>query len=93
MKVIVFDLLPYGASIISSRGQELEWPLPKRYFDPEVAQKTYSEHLAAWELMDSLGYYRIGFNDHHTSPYGLMNLLNLMAASAAQRTKNLKLLI
>jgi alkanesulfonate monooxygenase SsuD/methylene tetrahydromethanopterin reductase-like flavin-dependent oxidoreductase (luciferase family) len=94
MKVIVFDLLPYGENLdYLKQGPELEWPLPKRHFDPEVAQKTYEEHLAAWELMDTLGYYGIGFNEHHTSPYGLMNSPNLMASAAAQRTKNLKLLI
>jgi len=94
MKVIVFDLLPYGENLdYLKQGPELEWPLPKRHFDPEVAQKTYAEHLAAWELMDTLGYYGIGFNEHHTSPYGLMNSPNLMASAAAQRTKNLKLLI
>ena len=41
----------------------------------------------------SLGYDGVGFNEHHCSPYGLMNSPNLMAAAAAQRTKKLKLLI
>jgi len=95
MKVIVFDLLPYGENLdhLKNGETELEWPLPKRHFDPEVAMRTYEEHLEAWELMDGLGYYGVGFNEHHTSPYGLMNSPNLMAAAAAQRTKNLKLLI
>ena len=43
--------------------------------------------------MDRLGYDGVGFNEHHTSPYGLMNSPNLLAAAAAQRTKRLKLLI
>ena len=43
--------------------------------------------------MDQLGYDGVGFNEHHCSPYGLMNSPNLMAAAAAQRTKRLKLLI
>src|SRR5205823_11286877 len=47
----------------------------------------------AWEALDRFGYDGVGFNEHHCSPYGLMNSPNLMAASAAQRTKNLKLLI
>ncbi|MBY0324620.1 MAG: LLM class flavin-dependent oxidoreductase, partial [Reyranella sp.] len=34
-----------------------------------------------------------GFNEHHCSPYGLMNSPNLMASAAAQRTRRLKLLI
>ncbi len=43
--------------------------------------------------MDRLGYDGVGFNEHHTSPYGLMNSPNLLAAAAAQRTQRLKLLM
>ena len=60
---------------------------------PDVAVRTYAEHLDAWEEIDRLGYDGVGFNEHHCSPYGLMNSPNLMAAAAAQRTKRLKLLI
>ena len=94
MKVFAFDLLPYGEHLGHLReGTELPWPLPKKHFDPKVAAKTYEEHLQAWTLMDELGYDGIGFNEHHTSPYGLMNSPNLMVAAAAQRTKRLKLLV
>jgi alkanesulfonate monooxygenase SsuD/methylene tetrahydromethanopterin reductase-like flavin-dependent oxidoreductase (luciferase family) len=94
MNVFVFDLVPYDEHLDHLKeGKELPWPLPKRHFKPEVAVRTYAEHLAAWEAMDRLGYDGVGFNEHHTSPYGLMNSPNLLAASAAQRTKRLKLLI
>src|SRR5204862_3082357 len=94
MKVLVFDLLAYGEQLDHLKtGSELPYPLPKRHFKPAVAQQTYAEHLAAWEEMDKLGYDGVGFNEHHCSPYGLMNSPNLMASAAAQRTKNLKLLI
>jgi alkanesulfonate monooxygenase SsuD/methylene tetrahydromethanopterin reductase-like flavin-dependent oxidoreductase (luciferase family) len=94
MKVFVFDLLPYSENLdYLKEGRELEWPLPKKHFKPEVAVNAYEEHLQAWELMDELGYDGVGFNEHHTSPYGLMNSPNIMAAAAAQRTKRLKLLI
>src|SRR6266702_3701525 len=53
----------------------------------------YAEHLEAWEAMDHLGYDGVGFNEHHTSPYGLMNSPNLLAAAVAQRTEKLKILI
>ena len=43
--------------------------------------------------MDRLGYDGVAFNEHHATPYGLMNSPNLLAASAAQRTKKLKLLM
>jgi alkanesulfonate monooxygenase SsuD/methylene tetrahydromethanopterin reductase-like flavin-dependent oxidoreductase (luciferase family) len=95
MKVFVFDLLAYDANLdhLKNGGPELPYPLAKEHFDPDTAMRTYEEHLDAWELLDTCGYDGVGFNEHHCSPYGLMNSPNLMAASAAQRTKNLKLLI
>ncbi|HTT79849.1 MAG TPA: LLM class flavin-dependent oxidoreductase, partial [Stellaceae bacterium] len=96
MKVFVFDLLAYDANLdhLKAAGsQELPYPLPKRHFDRDTAMRTYEEHLDAWEALDRFGYDGVGFNEHHCSPYGLMNSPNLLAASAAQRTKNLKLLI
>src|SRR5689334_17961066 len=94
MKVFVFDLLAYGEKLEHVKvGAELPYPLSQRYFKADVAVRTYAEHLAAWEEMDRLGYDGVGFNEHHCSPYGLMNSPNLLAAAAAQRTKRLKLLI
>jgi alkanesulfonate monooxygenase SsuD/methylene tetrahydromethanopterin reductase-like flavin-dependent oxidoreductase (luciferase family) len=95
VKVFVFDLLPYGENLehLKNGAKELPWPLSRRFFKPEVAVRTYAEHLDAWEELDKLGYDGVGFNEHHTSPYGLMNSPNLLAASAAQRTRRLKLLI
>jgi len=94
MKVFVFDLLAYGEQLEHLKvGNELPYPLPNKYFKAEVAAQTYAEHLEAWEELDRLGYDGVGFNEHHCSPYGLMNSPNLLAAAAAQRTKNLKLLI
>src|SRR5579884_2735400 len=94
VKVFVFDLLPYPENLDHLKvGKELPWPLPGRHFDPEVGARAYAEHLEAWEELDRLGYDGVGFNEHHTSPYGLMNSPNLMAAAASQRTRRLKLLI
>ena len=95
MKVFVFDLLAYGENLdhLKNGGTELPYPLSRQHFRPEVAVRTYAEHLDAWEELDRLGYDGVGFNEHHCSPYGLMNSPNLMASAAAQRTKRLKLLI
>jgi alkanesulfonate monooxygenase SsuD/methylene tetrahydromethanopterin reductase-like flavin-dependent oxidoreductase (luciferase family) len=94
MRVFVFDLLPYGENLDHVKERlELPWPLPGRHFTPEVAVRTYAEHLDAWEEIDRIGYDGVAFNEHHTTPFGLMNSPNLMAAAAAQRTKRLKLLI
>src|ERR1700712_4922021 len=94
MEVFVFDLLPYRKHLDAlETGKALPYPLGKAHFDAQEAVKTYAEHLDAWEEMDKLGYDGVGFNEHHTSPYGLMNSPNLLAAAAAQRTKKMKLLI
>ena len=95
MKVFVFDLLAYDANLdhLKQGGPELPYPLARRHFDAATAMRTYEEHLDAWEALDRLGYDGVGFNEHHCSPYGLMNSPNLMASAAAQRTKRLKLLI
>ena len=94
MKVFVFDLVPYDEHLDHLKvGKELPWPLPARHFKPDVAVRTYAGHLTAWETMDRFGYDGVGFNEHHTSPYGLMNSPNLLAAAAAQRTRRLKLLV
>ena len=95
MKVFVFDLLAYDANLDHLKGDdpELPYPLAKRHFDAATAMRTYEEHLDAWEALDRFGYDGVGFNEHHCSPYGLMNSPNLMASAAAQHTKRLKLLI
>jgi alkanesulfonate monooxygenase SsuD/methylene tetrahydromethanopterin reductase-like flavin-dependent oxidoreductase (luciferase family) len=95
MKVFVFDLVPYDENLdyLKNGGKELPYPLPATHFKPEVAARVYAEHLDAWAELDRLGFDGVGFNEHHCSPYGLMNSPNLLAAAAAQRTKNIKLLI
>jgi len=94
MQVFVFDLVAYARHLDHLRvGSHLPYPLEKKYFDPKVAVQTYAEHLDAWVELEKLGYDGVAFNEHHVTPYGLMNSPNLMAASAAQRTKRLKLLM
>jgi alkanesulfonate monooxygenase SsuD/methylene tetrahydromethanopterin reductase-like flavin-dependent oxidoreductase (luciferase family) len=94
MKVYVFDLLAYGRQFEDFHAKRyIPYPLPGRYFDPEIGARTFEEHLRAWEEMDRLGYDGVGLNEHHTTPHGLMNSPNMMAAVAAQRTKQLKFLL
>src|SRR5262252_8497108 len=94
MQVFGFDLLPYPEHLDHLKvDSELPYPLPKQHFRPDLAVQNYRDHLDAWAYMEELGFDGIGFNEHHTSPYGLMSSPNLMAASAAQRTQRIKLLI
>ena len=94
MQVFGFDLMAYPERLDHLNvDSELPWPLPKKHFKAEAAVRNYREHLEAWALMDELGFDGIGFNEHHTSPYGLMTSPNIMAAAASQRTSKMKLLI
>jgi len=94
VKVFIFDLLPYGKHFDQyKQSKYLPYPLPSDHYDREVAARTYEEHLLCWEEMDKLGYDGVGLNEHHTTPHGMMNSPNMMAAVGAQRTKKLKFLM
>ena len=94
MKVFVFDLVAYGKNLDHLRKDgHLPFPMVKIYFEPEVAVRTYKEHLDAWVELERMGFDGVAFNEHHATPFGLMNSPNLLAASAAQRTSKLKLLM
>ena len=94
MQVFGFDLLPYPEHLDQLKVDgELPYPLPKKHFRPALAVSNYREHLDAWALMEELGFDGIGFNEHHTSPYGLMTSPNIMAAAASQRLSRMKILI
>ena len=94
MRVFGFDLLPYPEHLDHLKVDgELPYPLPRKHFSPALAVSNYREHLDAWALMEELGFDGVGFNEHHTSPYGLMTSPNIMAAAASQRLKRMQILI
>src|ERR1700722_6875595 len=94
MKVYLWDLLAYGKHFDEYKAERfLPYPLPAKHFDPAIAARTYNEHLEAWEELDRLGFDGVALNEHHTTPHGLMNSPNMMAAVGAQRTKRLKFLM
>jgi alkanesulfonate monooxygenase SsuD/methylene tetrahydromethanopterin reductase-like flavin-dependent oxidoreductase (luciferase family) len=94
MKVYVMDLLAYGRRFDEfSAERYIPYPLPREHFDPELAARTYDEHLEAWTELDRLGFDGVGLNEHHTTPHGLMVSPNMMAAAGAKVTTHLKFVI
>jgi alkanesulfonate monooxygenase SsuD/methylene tetrahydromethanopterin reductase-like flavin-dependent oxidoreductase (luciferase family) len=94
MKVYVFDLIAYGKHFETfKQARYIPYPLAREHFDPDVAARTFEEHIEIWKEMDKLGYDGIGLNEHHTTPHSLMNSPNMMAAVAAQHTRSLKFLM
>ena len=93
MKVFLFDLLPYGKQRWDAvENGRLPWPFVP-YYEPEVQIRTYAEHLDAWASMEDYGFDGVSINEHHGTPYGMMNSPNLMAAALSQKTKHMKILI
>ena len=94
MKVFLFDLMHYEADLDRFRVDgRLPVQLGKSFVDPAAAAQTYAEHLDAWEEMERAGFDGVGINEHHSTPFGLMNSPNLLAAAAAQRTRRMQILI
>jgi len=57
MKVFVFDTIPYDHHFDEFKAdRHIPYPLPRKYFDPEIAARTYSAHIEVWREMDRLGY-------------------------------------
>ena len=93
MKVFLFDLLPYGKQRLDiAENGRLPWPFAP-HFESDVQIRTYADHLNAWAAMEDFGFDGISINEHHGTPYGMMNSPNLMAAALSQKTKKMKILI
>ena len=93
MKVFLFDLLPYGKQRLDVvKDGRLPWPFAP-HFEPGVQIRTYAEHIDAWAEMEKYGFDGVSINEHHGTPYGMMNSPNLMAAALSQKTNKMKILI
>lgn len=93
MQVFVFDWTAYAENVDHFR-QNGEMPrLVKEHFDPKVAANTYRNHVAAWQEMEKQGFDGIAINEHHSTPFGMGNSPNLMAAALSQLTEKIKILI
>ena len=93
MEVFIFDWLAYGENVDKFKVNGKVPKLGRKHFNPQVAMDTYEEHLTSWVEAERLGFDGIALNEHHATPYGLMNSPNLLAASLAQRTERVKILI
>ena len=69
----------------------IPYPLPGIISTPRSPRGPI-ETSRVWAEMDRLGFDGVGLNEHHTTPHGLMNSPNMMAAVGAQHTKRLKFL-
>jgi alkanesulfonate monooxygenase SsuD/methylene tetrahydromethanopterin reductase-like flavin-dependent oxidoreductase (luciferase family) len=93
MQVFIFDWMAYGESVDRFRIDGKMPKLGRSHFNPQVAVDTYRNHFAAWVEMERQGFNGIAINEHHSTPFGLNNSPNLIAAAISQLTTRLKILI
>jgi alkanesulfonate monooxygenase SsuD/methylene tetrahydromethanopterin reductase-like flavin-dependent oxidoreductase (luciferase family) len=93
MKVFVFDWTAYSENVDKFRENGEMPRLVREHFDPEVATRTYNDHIQAWQELEKQGFDGVAINEHHGTPFGLGNSPNLMAAALSQQTERIKILI
>ena len=71
--------------------EDQDWPVGNREFNPERGTGYYETYIDAMAFAEECGFDAVGCNEHHFSPYGLMNNCNLIEAALTQRTSKIKL--
>jgi alkanesulfonate monooxygenase SsuD/methylene tetrahydromethanopterin reductase-like flavin-dependent oxidoreductase (luciferase family) len=93
MQVFLFDWMAYGENLDRFRIDGKMPKLGRSQFNSQIAVDTYRNHLAAWVEMERQGFDGIAINEHHSTPFGLNNSPNLIAAAISQLTTKLKILV
>ncbi len=68
-----------------------QWPVANSGFDPARGKQLYDGYIDTMAFAEQCGFDWVGCNEHHFSPYGLMNNCNLVGGALTQRTKSIKL--
>jgi len=87
MKFSYFHLMPWTE--LDEAPQQ--WPACNKSFDPARGKELYDSYRDTMAFAEECGFDRVGCNEHHFSPYGLMANCNLVGSVLAYRTKNTKL--
>ncbi len=87
MKFSFFHLMPW-TDLPETPSQ---WPARNSYFNAERGKELYDSYLSTMAFAEQCGFDAVAANEHHFSPYSLMNNCNLIGAALSQRTKSIKL--
>jgi alkanesulfonate monooxygenase SsuD/methylene tetrahydromethanopterin reductase-like flavin-dependent oxidoreductase (luciferase family) len=68
-----------------------DWPTPRRFFDPELGQRTFDDFLDFARLADDLGFDWISVSEHHFSPLILTPSVATLAGALTQVVKRAKI--
>lgn len=87
MKFSYFHLMPWD----KFADREEEWPVKNTSFDPAEATKLYRTYIDTMAYSEECGWDGVGCNEHHFSPYGMMNNCNLIGSILIEKTKKAKI--
>lgn len=96
MKFHWFHLMPYPdlPDDFREKHRSVWVDLPAEgIYDRKRGHEIYNEYLDELEYAAEVGFDGICVNEHHSNAYGLMPSPNLMAATLARRTEDVKLVI
>lgn len=87
MRFNYFHLMPWD-----SFPERVEpWPVNNAEFDPVKATELYSTYIDTMAYSEECGWDSVGCNEHHFSPYGLMNNCNLIGSALIQKTERVSI--
>ncbi len=87
MQVGFFSEMPY-----KPLAPDNSWPVPSKYYDPEIGSELYRQTLEEFVRADELGYDILSINEQHFKPSNVSPSPNLLFANLATRTKRAKFL-
>jgi alkanesulfonate monooxygenase SsuD/methylene tetrahydromethanopterin reductase-like flavin-dependent oxidoreductase (luciferase family) len=95
MKFTYFHLMPFDGlpEDFTSRYRSVWVDIPSELFDARRMHTLYNDYLDELEYAAKCGFDAIGVNEHHNNAYGMMSSPNMMAATLARRTSDVKILV
>ncbi|MDA0240733.1 MAG: LLM class flavin-dependent oxidoreductase, partial [Proteobacteria bacterium] len=86
MRFNYFHLMPWD----KFPERDDPWPVDNREFDPVEATDVYKTYIDTMAYSEECGWDSVGCNEHHFSPYSMMNNCNLIGSAIIQKTSTIR---
>lgn len=89
-----WHFMPYVALPEEIKQRESLWvDVPNQIYDPKTGHALYKRYLSELVLADKLGFDGLAINEHHSTPYSMMPIPNLIAAALIPQTTRAKIAV
>jgi len=86
--------MPYADLPDDHEKYESLWvDFPNSFYDPVKGHRYYQRYFAEMRLADELGYDGLVVNEHHSSPYSMMQSCTMIASALAMQTSRAKICV